>query len=163
LGRPAGAGIFTAEVIARKEKVLSASDFFEVLLSALARRLPLELRGFDAVRGRGRLLKLDYGHPETHFETWHHRSAGRLEVGLHFEGAAELNAEAHVYFRQRIVEIKRALPRAELEPWDHGWARLYETAAAAELTDRTLTLAAERLAAFITVLQPMLTEFWESH
>jgi hypothetical protein len=143
--------------------VLSVSDFFEVLPSTLAGRLPAELRGFDAVRGRGRLLKLDYGHPETHFEAWHHRSAGRLEVGLHFEGAAELNAAALVYFRRRIVEVKRALPRAELEPWDHGWTRLYETAAAAELSDRVMTLAAERLAAFITALQPMLTEFWESN
>jgi hypothetical protein len=148
-------------VVSGNARVLSASDFFEVLPSALAGHLPVELRGFDAVRGRGRLLKIDYGHPETHFEAWHHPSAGRLEVGLHFEGPAKLNAEAQVYFRHRIVEIKRALPRAELEPWDHGWARLYETAAAPELSDRTLNLAAQRLAAFIVVLQPMLTEFWE--
>jgi hypothetical protein len=149
-------------VVAGEESVLSASDFFEVLPTALAGQLPAELRGFKAVRGRGRLLKLDYGHPETHFEAWHHRSAGRVEVGLHFEGDPELNARAHVFFRRRIVEIKSALSRAELEPWDHGWVRLYETAPAADLTSRTLALVAERLAAFITVLQPMVFEFWES-
>jgi hypothetical protein len=149
-------------MVARGERVLSASDFFETLPVALAPKLPAELRGFDAERGRGRLLRLDYGHPETHFEAWHHRTIGRLEVGLHFEGPPELNQSALSFFRQRIVEIKEALPRAELEPWDHGWGRLYETAPAAELTDRVLGLAAERLATFITVLQPMLIEFWES-
>jgi len=142
--------------------VLPASDFFELLPTVLAGQLPAELRGFEAARGRGRLLKFDYGHPETHFEVWHHRSAGRVEVGLHFEGAPELNARAQDFFRRRIVEIKRVLPRAELEPWDHGWVRLYETAPAAELTSRTLALVAERLAAFISVLQPTLFEFWES-
>jgi hypothetical protein len=60
------------------------------------------------------------------------------------------------------VEIKRALPRAELEPWDRGWARLYETVPAPELSDRSLSLAVGRLTAYVTVLQPMLTEFWES-
>jgi hypothetical protein len=149
-------------MIARPERVLSASDYFEALAGTLVRRLPGALRGFEAVRGRGRLLKLDYGHPETHFEAWHHRAAGRLEVGLHFEAERELNAAAHVYFRGRIVEIKRALPRAELEPWDRGWARLYETVPAPDLSDRSLGLAVERLTAYVTVLQPMLTEFWES-
>jgi hypothetical protein len=142
--------------------VLSPSDFFEALAATLVRRLPGALRGFEAVRGRGRLLKLDYGHPETHYEAWHHRTVGRLEVGLHFEGERELNAAAHVFFRGRIVEIKRALPRAELEPWDRGWSRLYETVPARELSDRSLSLAVERLTAYVTVLQPMLTEFWES-
>ncbi|PZR95347.1 MAG: hypothetical protein DLM67_11080 [Candidatus Nephthysia bennettiae] len=142
--------------------MLSASDYFEALAGTLVRRLPGALRDFEAVRGRGRLLKLDYGHPVTHFEAWHHRAAGRLEVGLHFEGERELNAAAHVFFRGRIVEIKRALPRAELEPWDRGWARLYETVPAPELSDRSLGLAVERLTAYVTVLQPMLTEFWES-
>jgi hypothetical protein len=149
-------------VVAEEGRVLSVSDFFEVLPTLLAGRLPAELRAFEAARGRGRLLKLDYGHPETHFEVWHHRSAGRLEVGLHFEGAPELNARAQAFFRGRIVEIKKVLPRAELEPWDHGWVRLYETAPAADLTSRSLALVAGRLAAFIALLQPMLFEFWES-
>jgi hypothetical protein len=149
-------------MIARPERVLSAGDFFQALAATLARRLPAQLRDFEAVRGRGRLLKLEYGHPETHFEAWHHRAAGRLEVGLHFEGERELNGAAHVFFRGRIVEIKRALPRAELEPWDRGWARLYETVPAPELSDRSLSQAAERLTAYVTVLQPMLTDFWES-
>jgi hypothetical protein len=149
-------------MIARSERVLSASDFFDALAAALVRRLPGDLRGMETVRGPGRLLKLHYGHPETHYEAWHHRAVGRLEVGLHFEGTRELNAAAHVFFRGRIVEIKRTLPRGELEPWDRGWARLYETVPAPELSDRCLSLAVERLTAYVTLLQPMLTDFWES-
>jgi hypothetical protein len=142
--------------------MLSATYFFEALGRTLAERLPPAQRGFEAVRGPGRLLKVHYGHLETHFEAWHHRAIGRLETGLHFEGDSGLNAAAHGFFRGRIVEIKSVLPRAELEPWDHGWARLYETVPASELSERSLTLAVERLAVYITVLQPMLTEFWES-
>lgn len=149
-------------MILRSEKALSAGDFFQALASSLAQRLPGPMKEFHAVRGPGRLLKIHYGHPETHFEVWHHRAVGRLEVGLHFEGPSGLNSAGHAFFRTRIVEIKSALPRAELEPWDRGWARLYETAPAPELSERTLGLAVERLAAYATVLQPMLIEFWES-
>jgi hypothetical protein len=149
-------------MIARARRVLSPGDFFEALTDGLTRSLPAPARSFEATRGRGRLLQLHYGHAETHFEAWHHPGAGRLEVGLHFEGDAELNSAAHGFFRARIVEIKSALPRAELEPWDHGWARLYETAQAPDLSGTTLSLAIERLTAYVTVLQPMLAEFWES-
>jgi hypothetical protein len=142
--------------------VLSVRDFFEALPVLLAPRLPIELRGFDANRGRDRLIKFDYGHPETHYEAWHHGGIGRLEVGLHFEGPSELNAEAHAAFRGRLVEVKACLPRAELEPWDKGWVRLYETVPARDLTDQLLPVAAERLAAYMTTLQPMLDEFWEA-
>jgi hypothetical protein len=149
-------------MIARSRRVLPVGEFFEALVQGLLLDLPARARGFEAARGRGPLLKLHYGHPETHFEAWHHAGAGRLEVGLHFEGDPGLNSAAHGFFRARIVEIKSALPRAELEPWDHGWARLYETAPAPDLSESALGLGVERLAAYITVLHPMLTEFWES-
>jgi hypothetical protein len=139
--------------------VLSPADFFEALPVALAPRLPPELRGFDARRGPGRLLKLDYGEPELHFEAWHHRQTGRLEVGLHFEGKAAANRAALAFFRSRMVEVKAGLPRAELEPWDRGWARLYETLPAPELTHQLLALTAERMAAYVVNLRPMLEQF----
>jgi hypothetical protein len=107
-------------------------------------------------------MKFDYGHPETHFEVWHHPSTAHLEVGLHFEGPALLNDDAHRFFRPRMLEVKRGLPRAELEPWDRGWARLYETCAATDLSHELLNPAAALLAAYIATLQPMLDAFWES-
>jgi hypothetical protein len=59
-----------------------------------------------------------------------------------------------------MVEIKASLPRAELEPWDRGWSRLYETLPALQLDELVLQNAIERLAAYITTLQPLVTVFW---
>src|SRR2546429_2666011 len=76
-------------------------------------------------------MKLHFGEPAFHYEAWHHTGAGRLEVGLHFEASAVENQAAFDFFRSRMVEVKASLPRAELEPWDRGWSRLYETVPAA--------------------------------
>ena len=65
--------------------VLAPSDFFGGLRKALKVRLPQELRGYETSRGHGRLFKLHYGHPEFHYEAWHHTGAGRFEVGLHLD------------------------------------------------------------------------------
>jgi hypothetical protein len=105
-------------------------------------------------------MKLHYGHPETHFEAWHHTGAGRLEVGLHFEGSADLNRRAFDFFRARMVEVKARLPRAELEPWDRGWSRLYETLPAPQLDQPVVDATIERMADYITTLQPMVELFW---
>jgi hypothetical protein len=101
-------------------------------------------------------MKLHYDRPEFHYEAWHHAGDGRLEIGLHFEGSREENQAAFEYFRTRIVEIKAQLPRAELEPWDRGWSRLYETLPAPQLDDRALEVAVERLSEYIVALQPLL-------
>ena len=111
------------------------------------------------MRGHSRLLKLHYGHPELHFETWHHTGDGRLEVGLHFEGTAQQNQRAFEYFRGRMVEVKSALRRAELEPWDRGWSRLYETLPAPVLDDRVMDAAVALMRDYITTLQPMVERF----
>ena len=146
-------------VVARDAtRALSPAEFFQALPVSLAPRLPAELRGFDHRRGPGRLLKLDYGRPGVHFEAWHHTGAGRFEVGLHMEGPRAENERLFAGFRDRIVEVKGALPSAELEPWDRGWCRLYETFAAPLLTDRVLEEATARLARYMTTLQPMLEE-----
>jgi hypothetical protein len=58
-----------------------------------------------------------------------------------------------------MVEVKARLPRAELEPWDRGWTRLYETLPAPQLDEVVLANAVERLDAYVTTLQPMLLGF----
>jgi hypothetical protein len=135
--------------------VLAPVDFFAGLRKGLKVRLPPPWRNFYSARGRGRLVKLHYGHPEFHFEAWHHTGDGRLEIGLHFEGSSEQNQQAFDFFRQRMVEIKAGLPHAELEPWDRGWSRLYETLPAAHLDDRVLEQAIGRMAEYISTLQPI--------
>ena len=147
--------------MARAAAQLSPADFFSGLRKGLKASLPPELRRFESGRGHGRLVKLHYGHPEFHYEAWHHTGDGRLEVGLHFEGAAEANQRAFNFFRPRMVEVKARLPRAELEPWDRGWTRLYETVPAPQLDEAVLEGAVERLGAYITTLEPLMAMFWK--
>ena len=106
-------------------------------------------------------MKVHFGRPEFHYEAWHHTSAGRLEIGLHFEGSREENQQAFDFFRSHVLEIKSQLPRAELEPWDRGWSRLYETLPAAQLDEGVLDEAVDRMAGYIVTLQPLLTSWLE--
>jgi hypothetical protein len=105
------------------------------------------------------LTKLHYDRPEFHYEAWHHTGVGRLEIGLHFEGSLAENQAAFEYFRARMIEIKAGLPRAELEPWDRGWSRLYETLPAVQLDDDVLNSAVALMTAYIVTLQPLLDSF----
>ena len=139
--------------------MLAPGDFFGGLRKGVKARLPAALRTFSSARGRGRLMKLHYGRPEFHYEAWHHTGAGRLEIGLHFEGSAAVNREAFDYFRERMIEVKARLPQGELEPWDRGWSRLYETLPAAQLDDTVLERAAARMSDYIVTLQPLLDSF----
>jgi hypothetical protein len=107
-------------------------------------------------------MKLHFGEPAFHYEAWHHSGAGRLEVGLHFESSAADNQAAFDFFRSRMVEVKAGLPRAELEPWDRGWSRLYETVPAVRLDDQVLGQAVECMAEYVVTLQPMLEQFLRS-
>jgi len=142
--------------------LFSPSDFFTALRKALKKSLPAELQDFQFIRGRGRLMKVHFGEPAFHYEAWHHAGAGRLEVGLHFEGSAAENQAALEFFRARIVEVKAGLPRAELEPWDRGWTRLYETVPATSLDDKVLDQTVECLRDYVVTLQPMLNQFLRS-
>lgn len=141
--------------------VLAPADFFAGLRKGLKARLPAPLRNFYTARGRGRLMKLHYGPPEFHYEAWHHTGDGRLEIGLHLEGTSDQNQRAFDYLRQRVIEIKARLPHAELEPWDRGWARLYETLPAAQLDEGALDAATGRMADYIVTLQPIVESMVE--
>ena len=141
---------------------MAPGDFFTGLRKSVKSRLPAERRGFQVTRGHSRLTKLHYGQPEFHYEAWHHAGAGRLEIGLHFEGSADANQRAFDFFRARMVEVKARLPRAELEPWDRGWTRLYETLPAPQLDEQVLDAGIETLCSYITTLEPMLELFERS-
>ena len=142
--------------------LLAPSDFFTALRKDLKQQLPPPLRNFRTTRGRGRLIKVHFGEPAFHYEAWHHTAAGRLEVGLHFEASAVENQAAFDYFRSRMVEVKAGLPRAELEPWDRGWSRLYETVPAVRLDDLVLGQTVECMAEYVVTLQPLLEQFLRS-
>ena len=141
--------------------MLAPADFFNGLRKELKASVPAGMRNFRTTRS-GRLMKLYFGEPAFHYEAWHHTGAGKLEVGLHFEAAASTNQAAFDYFRAKMVEVKAGLPRAELEPWDRGWSRLYETLVAPSLDERVLAEAVRCMAGYVVTLQPMVDEFWRS-
>ena len=142
--------------------LLTPSDFFAGLRKGLRNRLPASMGKFHTIRGQGRLMKVHFGEPSFHYEAWHHTGAGRLEVGLHFEASAGENQAAFDFFRMRMMEVKASLPRAELEPWDRGWSRLYETLPAARLDDGVLGDTVECMKEYIVTLQPLLDQFLRS-
>jgi hypothetical protein len=142
--------------------VLAPSDFFTGLRKKLKAKLPAPLQRFSTIRGRGRLMKVHFGEPAFHYEAWHHAGAGRLEIGLHFEASSAENRRAFEFFRSRMVEVKATLKRAELEPWDRGWSRLYETMPAARLDEDVLGWAVMCMSAYVVTLQPLLEQFSRS-
>jgi hypothetical protein len=139
--------------------VLAPGEFFSGLRKGVKAGLPVAMRSLNTGRGRGRLMKLHYDRAEFHYEAWHHTGDGRLEIGLHFEGSQAENQAAFEFFRARMIEIKADLPHAELEPWDRGWSRLYETLPAPQLDDSVLEAAVELMSAYIVTLQPLLDSF----
>jgi hypothetical protein len=141
--------------------LLTPSDFFTAVRKALKPKLPAELRAFRTTRGRGRLMKVYFAEPAFHYETWHHTGAGRLEVGLHFESSGDVNDAAFDFFRARMVEVKAGLPRAELEPWDRGWSRLYETFPAPRLDEEVVWRTVDCLTSYVSILQPLVEQFWK--
>src|SRR5437899_12645243 len=89
-----------------REMVLAPSDFFAGLRRGVKPRLPKAMRDFRTSRGRGRLMKLHFGESAFHYEAWHHTGAGRLEIGVHFEGSAADNQAALDFCRARMVGVK---------------------------------------------------------
>ncbi len=140
---------------------IAPKEFFAGVRKDVKARLPKDLKAFEVGRGHSRLLKLHYARPDVHFEAWHHPGDGRLEIGLHFEGPRDFNDRAFAFFRGRMVEVKAMLPRAELEPWDRGWSRLYETVPAAHLDATVQAAATDVIARYIEALQPMVELFLE--
>ena len=141
--------------------VLSPSDFFAALRKGLKPKLSAPMRDFRTSRGRGRLMKVYFDEPAFHYEAWHHTGVGRMEVGLHFEASTVENEAAFEFFRSRMVEVKASLPRAELEPWDRGWSRLYETLPAARLDEDVLWRTVDCVATYVVNLQPLVEQFWK--
>ena len=145
----------------KKRLILAPAEFFAGMRKGLHAQLPAPLRSFRTTR-QGRLMKVHFGEPAYHYEAWHHTGAGKLEVGLHFEASAADNQAAFDFFRTRMVEVKASLPNAELEPWDRGWSRLYETLPAARLDESVLSHTVRCMAAYIVALRPLLDEFLRS-
>ena len=134
-------------------------DFLLLVYDALGPKLPEALRDHHW-RVRFGLLQVYFERPAVHYEVWVQRKAGRIELGLHFEGEQEENERWASALGGRALEIQAQLgPRAELEEWTSSWTRLHETLAlSGDLTAELGEGIAERLALYIEVLEPILQQ-----
>lgn len=137
-------------------KSMSASAFMRRIPEAVQARLPPQLRSFQW-RARSYLVQLFFGSPAIHFEVWLLKRMGCIEIGLHFESRERtVNERWFRLFDRYLIEVKADLgPGVELERWDKGWAKIYETIPLAPLDEALLDKVADRLARMISVLQPM--------
>ena len=136
---------------------LTSTQFMHALPAATRERLPPELRRFKSAN-RSWLCQLYYRDPRLHYEVWNlGERRGRLELGLHFESRDRaVNAALLAGFSRRMVEVKARLgPQWEAEPWDKGWAKVYETLSYEPFSEEVLAAVAARLARAMSVLQPI--------
>lgn len=142
----------------------STTEFLRRLPGTVRPLLPVPLDNFQ-LRNRGWLVQLWYGtDPRIHYEVWVHGSRNLLELGLHCEADAAHNEWLRRQLLHRLFELKAALGNAvEVEEWDKGWSRLYETHPLNPLDDTRLAEFAARVAQFIAVVQPLLDELTAEH
>jgi hypothetical protein len=120
--------------------------------------LPEELRGFEWQQ-RWALVQLWYENRRVHYEVWFHRRIDRLEVALHFEADSETNRRMLERFEESLIVAKAEISeRVEADPWDKGWARVYEMLPLEPLDERYMQKVAAKLTRFVGVLEPLRRE-----
>ena len=133
------------------------TDFLQRFTDALRVALPAQLQGFET-RPMGSLIKVFYGNVHVHYELAL-RSSGFVEIGLHFESDKETNDRLLRHFSERTLDVIAELgPQVEIEQWTKSWGRVHQTVPYSTPTEHLLDIAVTRMAAMITVLQPMLEE-----
>lgn len=136
---------------------MRSSDFMKAIPDATHAHLPPALGDFRW-RARAWLVQIHYGNPRLHYEVWSLSRRNLLELGLHFEHRDRaLNARLLNHFDAHAVAIKAELGgQVEVEPWDKGWAKVYETLPLEPFDAAYLEKVARRLAHVIAYLQPLL-------
>ena len=138
---------------------LRIRDFLALVHEGMIAKLGAKL---DGLKWRQRFGYLQYfrGDPAIHYEIWVQRKTERLEIGLHFEGAdRDRNYTAAELLASRAPEIVAAAgPEYELEEWTAQWTRLHRAFPAPALTPELATQAADRAAALIAAMEPIIGE-----
>ncbi len=135
---------------------MGSSEFMQRIPVAVRSKLPPSLQDCQW-RARSYLVQLYYGDPDVHFEVWSLKRLGRLEMGLHFESRDRAFNERMFLFCDRyIIEIKAQLGKGiELERWDRGWTRIFESIPLLPFDETFLESVSTRLAKMISLLQPL--------
>ncbi|HLZ47158.1 MAG TPA: hypothetical protein VKR80_00735 [Candidatus Limnocylindria bacterium] len=106
----------------------------------------------------GWMVKLWFGNKDLHYEcgVYHRRQV--VELGLHFESDAFTNQLLLGALRLHAKAIAKRLPAARIEPWDKGWARVWEAIPLAPFDEPYSALVTGTLARYVRVLEPILED-----
>jgi hypothetical protein len=118
----------------------------------------LKASGLDFhMRTRGPLVQFWCGDDASvHYEVWVHEREARLEIGFHLEADEAHNAAVYRELDRCLLDVQFQLGAGVwLEPWDKGWARLYETQPLWPLDTVRAEETAERMVAFVSAVQPV--------
>ena len=138
---------------------MSARHFLAEVLELLRMQLPGELKEFESVGPWHGLVKVHYGDPTAHYEVHVQRRHRQIELGLHFEGAAQENSRHLENMLTRMGDIKKQLgAEVEAEQWTRSWTRVHETMEMPVLDEDFLMELTSRLSQYIRALQPMVEE-----
>ena len=145
-----------------ERRFVRTAGFFRALAPLVQAALPARLKGVSH-RVRSSQAQWFFDDPRLHFEAWWHPNTGRLELGLHLEAEPAINERIAAGLARQLLMIKARLGQhLDLEPWDRGWVRLYETYPI-EVFDRDrIQRTAARMAELIAVIWPMCQELRKS-
>jgi len=142
----------------RERRFVRTAGFFRALPSQVVAALPAGMKGVSH-RARSSQAQWFYGDPRLHFEAWWHPNTGRLELGLHLEAEPAMNDRIANGLARQLLLIKARLGQQfDLEPWDRGWVRLYETYPVEVFNAAEIKRTAARMAELIVVIWPMCQE-----
>src|SRR5438132_720969 len=154
---PARSGV-RGQSARRERRFIRTAGFFRALPPLVVAALPTRLKGVSH-RARSSQAQWFFGDPRLHFEAWWHANTGRLELGLHLEAEPATNDRIAAGLARQLLMIKARLgQQLDLESWDRGWIRLYETTAIEVFDAAQVERTAARIAELIVVIWPMCQE-----
>ena len=131
-------------------------EFMALLPDLVRPHLAPDLRAFKLRGPRHSLVGFYYEDERVHYEVWVQARAARLEIGLHYEADPECNRQGLEALSAHAAAITAALgPTVEGEEWTKHWTRIHENVQLAPLSQAYAAAVAERIAAFINVLEPL--------
>jgi len=146
----------------RERRFVRTAGFFRALPVPVKAALPARLKEINH-RVRSSQAQWFFDDPRLHFEAWWHANSGRLELGLHLEATPALNERIAAGLARQLLMIKARLgQQLDLEPWDRGWIRLYETYPVEVFDAGRVKMTATRMAELIGVIWPICQELRKS-
>lgn len=112
-------------------------------------------------------LQIPSGYGGIHFEWWIHKESGQryVDACVHFEtGSAERNQHLCEYLRKHKSEIEHKTGKGLIfEPrWGQIWSAVYLRKIRGTWDDAVVKWAAEKMAALVKAVQPLLDAFMEA-